>query len=96
MSLPERQGRLLRELFERTQQGQERAGFAVTDAPGGARVAFDNGAPGLTGLSMDDLRSLADRGFVELAPGRRGRLRGTVTSAGADYAAKNLKPMAGG
>jgi hypothetical protein len=96
MGLPESQGGLLRELLGRTQRGPKRARFTVTEGPMGAEVAFDTGAPALSRVSTEDVHDLVGRGFIEIAPTPDGRLRGRVTSAGADYAAKNLKPMAGG
>jgi hypothetical protein len=96
MSLPERQGSLLRELLGRTQRGPRRARFTATEGPTGVELTFDTGAPALTGVSLEDVHDLVGRGFIDITPTPEGRLRGRVTSAGVDYAMKNLKPMAGG
>ncbi len=111
MSLPASQRQLLKELAERSRQGPaDRTDFIVAggfsssevifeggaEAPNLTEVTFDSGAPKLTEVFMPDFEQLVEAGFVHARRTSAGELRASVTHAGFDYVAKNLRPLAGG
>ncbi len=111
MSLPGSQRQLLKELAQRSRQGPaDRTEFVVAggfsgsevifeggaEAPNLTEVSFDSEAPKLTDVFMPDFEGLVEVGFVRARRTSAGELRASVTHAGFDYVAKNLRPLAGG